>query len=66
MWPGGCEWRQAPEACAEDLGGDLTKSQLVEIEAWARPDEFVRYGHRTCWSGGADGKVSIERLLKNL
>ena len=23
------------------------KSQLVEIETWARPDEFVRYGRRT-------------------
>ena len=37
------------------------KSHLVEIETWARPDEFVRYGRRTCWGGG-DGKVSIERL----
>ena len=36
------------------------KIQLVEIETWARPDEFVRYGCRTWW--GADGKVSIERL----
>ena len=35
------------------------KSQLVEIETWARPDEFVCYGRRTWW--GADGKVSIER-----
>ena len=25
----------------------LEKSQLVEIETWARPDEFVRYGRRT-------------------
>ena len=36
------------------------KSQLVEIETWERPDEFVRYGRRT-WRG-ADGKVSIKRL----
>ena len=36
------------------------KSQLVVIETWARPDEFVCYGHRTWW-GGAEGKVSIER-----
>ena len=27
---GWCEWRPAPEACAEDLG-DLKKSQLVEL-----------------------------------
>ena len=56
---GECEWRHAPEACAEDLGR-FEKSQLVEIETWARPDEFVRYGRRTCW-GWTDGKVSIER-----
>ena len=23
------------------------KSQFVEIETWARPDEFVRYGRHT-------------------
>ena len=37
------------------------KSHWVEIETWARTDEFVRYGRRTCWGEGADGKVSIER-----
>ena len=29
MWPGGYEWRHAPEACTEDWGWGL-KSQLVE------------------------------------
>ena len=57
---GGCEWRHAPEACAEDFGR-FEKSQLVEIETWARTDEFVRYGRRTCCGAGADGKISIER-----
>ena len=36
--------------------GVHAKSQLVEIETWARSDEFVRYSRRTCC-----GKVSIER-----
>ena len=66
----GCELRHAPEACVEDLGKIFEKSQLVEflrpngrvdIETWARRDEFARYVYRT-WCGGADGKVSIERL----
>ena len=37
------------------------KSQLVEIETWARPDQLVRYRQRR-WEVGADGKVSIKRL----
>ena len=45
-------------------GLKFEKSQLVEIETWARRDEFVRYGRRACW--GADGKVSIERLCLSL
>ena len=49
----------------EDVTGDVSdvrhrkrglrfeKSQLVEIETWAKPDEFVRYGRRTWgWGGG--------------
>ena len=64
----GCEWRHAPEAHSEDFGRFeksqsvefLARKKTVEIETLARPDEFVRYGRRTCW-GGADGKVSIER-----
>ena len=40
------------------------KSQLVEIETWSRPDEFVRYGHRACC--GADGNIVIERLCFSL
>ena len=30
---------------AEDLG-DLEKKQLVEIQTWARPDNFARNGRR--------------------
>ena len=30
MWPGECEWRHGPEACAEELAG-FEKSQLVEF-----------------------------------
>ena len=33
------------------------KSQLVEIETWARPDELVHCGHRMWW--GADRKDGI-------
>ena len=44
---------------ARRIWGDLRKAswvfaaerQLVEIETWARPYEFVRYGRRT-WGGG--------------
>ena len=46
----GREWRHTPEARAEDFE-DFEKSELVEIETWARPDEFVRYGRRTCLVG---------------
>ena len=52
--------RDVSDVTHRKRGLSFEKSQLVEIETWARPDEFERYGHRTCW-GGADGKVSIER-----
>ena len=55
----GCEWRHTPEAWAEIW------EKPVEIEAWARPDEFVRYGRRACWGGG-DGNIVIERLCLSL
>ena len=56
---------------------DLKKSQLVEflppnerveIQSWARPDEFVRYGHRALVGLRADDvkAVSIERLCVSL
>ena len=32
-------------SCPEAWG--FEKSQLVEIQTWARPDDFVRYGRRT-------------------
>ena len=46
----GCEWRHAPEACAEDWGG----LKIVESCGLKKKGD-------TCW-GGADGKASIERL----
>ena len=59
----GCEWRHAAEACAEDLGR-FEKSLLVEIETWARPDEFVRYGNRTFWGwGGGRWKSQYTKMV---
>ena len=55
----GSEWRHAPEAWAEIW------EKSVEIETWARPDEFVPYRRYTCW-GWADGKVSVERWYLSL
>ena len=54
----GCEWRHAPETWAEIW------EKLVEIETWARPDEFVRYGRRALVGLPADDvkAVSIEGL----
>ena len=47
---------------AEDLG-DLKKKQFVEIQTWARPDDLVRYGHRTLvrWVEGWDLNSEQER-----
>ena len=60
---GGCEWRHAPEACAEDLG-EFEKSHLVEFCLGGRRLTFAR-SPRPCsrcrTSFGAEGKVSIER-----
>ena len=39
---GGCEWRHDRKR-----GLRFENCQLVEIETWARPDDFVRYGDRT-------------------
>ena len=46
----------------------LPPNEGVEIQSWARPDEFVRYGHRELVGLRADdGKaVSIERLSLSL
>ena len=61
----GCEWRHAPEACAEDFGG-FEKSQLslavqrrvtlhlLAKALWRVPHVFG--------GGGADVKARIERL----
>ena len=69
-----CGWRHAPEARG-GFGG-FWKNQLVELRTRhrtrrvdfrgsLRPDEFARYGRRTCWEG-ADGKASTERLCISL
>ena len=56
--------------------GDLRKSRVeflqpngkVEIQNWARPDDFVRYGRRVLVGLRADDvkAVSIERLRFSL
>ena len=40
------------------------RTRRVDFRGSLRPDEFVRYGHRTWWR--ADGKVIIERLCISL
>ena len=62
-----------PEAWAEDFGiwekavswVPSSERERVEIQTWARPDEFVRYRRRT-WFGGDVKAVSIERLCVSL
>ena len=69
----GCEWRHAPEACAEDFGG-FEKSQLSlvlrsEEEGWISlaSSGLVAGATRVGgWVGGADGKASIKRLCISL
>ena len=72
----GYDWRHAPEAWAEDFWG-FEKSQFVEflplnerveIQSWARPDDFVRYRRRALFGLRADDvkAVSIERLCVSL
>ena len=64
----GCGWRHAPEAWAEiwekELVEFLPPNEGVEIQSWARPDDFVRYGRRSLVGLRADDvkAVSIERL----
>ena len=45
----GCEWRHAPEACAEDLGG-FEKSQLSWV-LWSEEEgsQWPCGGCHTCW-----------------
>ena len=54
------QWKSQIEGMTRDVS-DVThwkcglrfeKSQWVEIETWARPDEFVLFGRRTWWGGG--------------
>ena len=44
--------RDVSDVTHRKRGVRYEKSQSVEIETWARPDEFVRYGRRTCWGRG--------------
>ncbi len=46
----------------------LPPNERVEIQSWARPDEFVRYGRRALVGLRADDvkAVSIERLCHSL
>ena len=53
--------RDVGDVTHQKHGLRFDKSQWVEIETWARPDEFVWFGCRTWWGWGSDGKVSIER-----
>ena len=60
-----CEWRHAPEACTEDLGG-FEKSQWLETGGPKKKGDCRLLAEalrrvRACWGGG-DGKASIERL----
>ena len=70
----GCEWRHAPEACAEDFGG-FEKSQLSwELDSEREGSTLgARWGQTNlCATGAArdggraDGKVIIERLCISL
>ena len=71
MLPGG-EWRHAPEACTEDLGG-FHKSKLVEFPARKKKVDFrllaearpvaLRQVSHVMW---ADGKVSIGKMCISL
>ena len=69
----GCEWRHAPEACAEDLG------RFEQVSSWELDSERegstfgARWGQTKLWAtgaardgGGADGKVIIEMLCISL
>ena len=60
---GGCEWSHDRKRALR-----FEKSQLVVIETWARPDEFVRYGRCALVGLRADDvkAVSIERLCLSL
>ena len=46
----------------------LPPNERVEIQTWARPDDFVRYGRRSLVGLRADDvkAVSIERLCLSL
>ena len=48
--------RDVSDVTHRKRGLRFEKSQLVEIETWTRPDEFVRYGRRTWW--GAQMEMS--------
>ena len=60
----GCEWRHAPKARAEDFG-DFEKNELSWV-LWSEEEARSGLVAGTTRVGGADGKVSIERLCRSL
>ena len=52
----------------KQLAEFLPANEGVEIQSWARPDDFVRYGRRALVGLRADDvkAVSIERLYLSL
>ena len=52
----------------KQLVGFLSPNERGEIQTWARPDDFVRYGRRALVGLRADDvkAVSIERLCLSL
>ena len=51
--------------------GGFEKKQLVEIQTWARPDDFVRYGRRAfdeeivCLSLRMSKNLKLEKVIKS-
>ena len=42
------------------------RTRRVDFRGSQRPDELARYGRRTRWGGGTDGKAIVERLCISL
>ena len=68
----GCGWRHAPEAWAENFLGFekkqwvefLPPNERVEIQSWAKPDEFVCYGCRALVGLRADDVKAVSSCRK--
>ena len=52
----------------KQLAESLPRKKKIDSQSWARPDDFVRYGHRALVGLKADDvkAVSIERLCVSL